>query len=271
MSGREPPLRAVLSPRRRRSPLHTSPPPSGLAVLVTCEHGGHEVPARYAALFVGADAVLASHRGWDPGALGLAGILAAALAAPLRAATVTRLLVDLNRSPHHPRVFSEFTRVLPPEERRALLAVYHTPYREAVDADVARLGREERPVLHLGIHTFTPVLNGRVRRPDLALLYDPSREGERRLCDAWVRALRVRVPDRAGRRNDPYRGASDGLTTWLRGRHGPDRYLGVEVEVNQRLLEHGGQFAPDVAGGLLAGLRDALVAMGWPAPLRAPY
>ena len=38
------------------------------------------------------------------------------------------------------------------------------------------------------------------------------------------------------RRNDPYRGASDGLTTRLRARFPAGRYRGIELEVNQRLL-----------------------------------
>ena len=43
--------------------------------------------------------------------------LAKALAAPLF--TVTRLLVDCNRSPGHRQLFSEFSRTLSPEERQA--------------------------------------------------------------------------------------------------------------------------------------------------------
>jgi hypothetical protein len=42
------------------------------------------------------------------------------------------------------------------------------------------------------------------------------------------------------RRNYPYRGNADGLTTALRRVHGADRYVGIEVELNQRLLGSGG-------------------------------
>lgn len=244
---------------------------SGLAVLVTCEHGGHEVPAGYEELFRGARETLASHRGWDAGALDLAQRLARSLSAESRFATVTRLLVDLNRSPHHPRVLSEFTRPLSRSERAALLAEHHGPYRDAVEADVARLVRGDRSVLHLGIHSFTPSLNGKVRRPDLALLYDPAREEERWLCHAWAQSLRARFPGWVIGRNDPYRGASDGLTTWLRRRHPGEHYLGIEVEVNQRLLDRGGRFGSEVADGLHESLRDAVAALGWPPLPRGPY
>ena len=187
-----------------------------MRILVTCEHGGHQVPAPLRGRFGGADAALASHRGWDPGALGLARRLARAWEAPLRAAVVSRLVVDLNRSAHHPRVFSEWTRALAAPERRALLERYHEPHRLAVDADVATALAETERVLHVGVHTFTPVLDGVVRRADLALLYDPARPRERELAGAWAAALARALPDLRIRRNQPYRGASDGLTTWLR-------------------------------------------------------
>lgn len=226
------------------------------AFLVTCEHGGARVPAAYRSLFLGAGAVLASHRGWDPGSAPLARWLADALGAPLHLATVTRLLVDLNRSAHNPRVFSEQTRALPRARRLALLEAHHTPHREAVDRSVARLSGAGVPVVHLAVHTFTPVLDGKERGADLALLYDPARPAERALCGRWVSALARRFPDLAVRRNQPYRGASDGLTTWLRSRHPDGRYVGVEIEVNQRLLNAAGRFPERVGAGLVASLPD---------------
>jgi len=138
----------------------------------------------------------------------------------------------------------------------ALLKAHHEPYREAVAATVARLAGEGRAVVHLSVHTFTPVLNGRPRGADVALLYDPARRPERTFCAAWADALARRFPELAVRRNQPYRGASDGLTTWLRSRHADGAYLGVEIEVNQRLLGSGRRLPPWVGRGLLASLAD---------------
>ncbi len=229
-----------------------------MSCLVPCEHGGYRLPVRFRPLFAGADEVLASHRGWDAGALPLAQEIASTLRTPLRAATVTRLLVDLNRSPDNPRVFSEWTRRLPRDERMELLRAHHAPHRAAVESDVAaRIGKGSR-VVHLGVHTFTPSLNGIVRRADLSLLYDPARPGERALCAAWTAALRERLPHRVVRRNDPYRGAADGLTTWLRRTYPDGRYLGIEIEVNQRLLDARRRFPREVAEALVEGLRKAL-------------
>jgi hypothetical protein len=38
------------------------------------------------------------------------------------------------------------------------------------------------------------------------------------------------------RRNAPYRGDSDGLTSALRRERSAERYLGIELELNQRLI-----------------------------------
>lgn len=242
-------------PGKRRSGERIS---AGVAILVTCEHGGNRVPAAWASRFADAAETLATHRGWDPGALLLARAIARKLRAPLRAATVTRLLVDLNRSPHHPRVFSEWTRALPRVERAGLLARYHAPHRDAVEGDVAEFVRRGRRVLHLGVHSFTPVLDGVVRRADLGLLYDPRRPLEHSLCAAWADELMRALPHLAVRRNQPYRGVSDGLTTWLRQRFPADAYLGIEIEVNQRLLGPGDRFPGEIALALAGGLGPAL-------------
>lgn len=203
-------------------------------LLITCEHGGHRVPRRHAALFAGAEAVLASHRGWDAGSLDLAKRLADTCAAPLLAVTVTRLLVEPNRSPGHPRLFSEFTRPLPPVERQALLDEYYHPHRRAVEEWIARETGHGNRVWHLSVHTFTPILDGEERRADVGLLYDPRRTGERQLCRQWQAALRTRRPELRVRMNYPYLGRSDGLTTHLRRRFSDANYAGIEIEVNQR-------------------------------------
>jgi predicted N-formylglutamate amidohydrolase len=86
------------------------------------------------------------------------------------------------------------------------------------------------------VHSFTPVLDGVVRRTDVGVLYDPRRPGERDLALELRRRLRA-AHDWRVRLNDPYRGNADGLTTTLRRRFPENRYWGIELEVNQRLVK----------------------------------
>lgn len=187
----------------------------------------------YRALFSNAGQTLATHRGYDIGAQEIARCLARARAAPLFVGRTTRLLVDLNRSLHHPRVFSEYTRALAPAAKQDILARYYHSYRESVTEAIGALVNAGHRVLHLSVHSFTPRLGVHERRADIALLYDPKRAGERVLCDAWKRALGA-AGDLQVRRNYPYRGDSDGFTTALRRRFDDSCYAGIELETNQR-------------------------------------
>lgn len=203
-------------------------------LLLTCEHGGNWIPAAYRAAFKGASAVLRSHRGWDPGALELAQRFASELDAPLFFSSTTRLLVELNRSRHHRSLFSAYTRVLPQEARLQILAEHYQPYRQQVEEHLAAaIGRRER-VLHVSVHSFTPVLNDEVRQAEIGLLYDPSRRRERAFSDAWRRAIMAADPALRVRKNYPYLGTADGFTTYLRKQFKDAQYAGVELEVNQR-------------------------------------
>jgi predicted N-formylglutamate amidohydrolase len=220
-------------------------------LLLTCEHAGNRIPREYAALFRGADALLASHRGWDPGALLLARRLARRLGAPLHAVTWSRLFVEANRAPTNPRIWSQFTKKLPEDERARILERWWWPHRRAVEEAVAAVARRHR-VVHVAVHSFTPNLAGEVRNADVGLLYDSRRPREAEICRRWAAILRGLDPGLRVRFNYPYRGDADGLNTWLRRRHAPARYLGVEIEINQALVDAPGwrRFRDNVAASL---------------------
>jgi predicted N-formylglutamate amidohydrolase len=213
------------------------PDKAGKVVLVvSCEHGGNRVPGRFAELFRGRSRLLESHRGYDHGALALAGAISGAFGAPLFSSDVTRLLVDLNRSPDSRNLFSEISRDLKAEEKAEVLRRYYHPYRLAVEAAVAALTESGKRVAHISVHSFTPELSGMIRNADLGLLYDPARMAEREFCGGWLKELSLEAPRWRIRKNYPYRGTSDGLTTALRRRFSGDSYLGIELEINQRHL-----------------------------------
>ncbi len=231
---------------------------SGMFLLVTCEHGGNHVPARWRGLFAGREALLASHRGLDIGSMAMARRIAAAFDAPLVASRTCRLLVDLNRSLGHPRLFSALTRPLRREERDRILAHHYRPYRREVESTVARHVAAGRRVLHVSSHSFTPALGGEVRNADVGLLYDPSRREERRFCDSWHAALVAADPTLRVRRNYPYPGKADGLTTYLRRQFPGAHYLGIELEVNQRHPLAGGPPWRRLQRSVITALAEAL-------------
>ena len=213
---------------------------NGTTFLISCEHGGNTVPPAYAPLFLGYQSLLQTHRGWDMGALALAQELAAAMSAPLFAATTTRLLIDLNRTIGHRQLFSEVTRSLPLATRQKIATQHYRPHRDAVESEVARCIAAGQRVIHVASHSFTPELRGVVRRADVAFLYDPRRAGEGPFALQWLTALGHLRPDLKLRRNYPYEGKGDGLTTLLRKRHGVNQYVGMELEVNQHFAIAGG-------------------------------
>ena len=227
-------------------------------MLITCEHAGKKVPAEYAALFRDQDELLDTHRGWDPGALILAREMAAAFKAPLFYSETTRLLIDLNRSIGNRDLYSEFSRPLPARTRREIVERHYRPHHEPIEVWLRDAIATGRRVIHIASHSFTPELNGQVRTADIGFLYDPGRPGEVALTNHWIDALRVARPDLRLRRNYPYIGKSDGLTFRTRRAYPDDRYVGVELEVNQQFVRAGGRPWPRLRAALIETLAIAL-------------
>ena len=228
--------------------------------LVTCEHGGNRIPAPWQALFRGHAALLDTHRGYDPGALIMARQLARALRAPLVTSTISRLLIDLNRSLGHPQLFSVATRGAPKSVRERIVERHYVPYRTQVERLVRRSVSSGRRVIHISSHSFTPVLYGNVRRADVGLLYHPGRRGEVNLCAQWKAALARMAPELRVRRNYPYAGKGDGLTSYLRLQFPPTAYVGIELEVNQKIVFAAGRRWTALRGVLVDSLRAARAA-----------
>jgi predicted N-formylglutamate amidohydrolase len=227
-------------------------------LVISCEHGGREVPSAYAACFVGHEALLETHRGWDPGAQQLGRQMADTLGAPFHGSQTTRLLIDLNRSIGHRQLYSELTRGLTRAQRQEIAIAHYWPHRNAVEGEIGRCIAAGTPVLHIASHSFTPVMNGVVRQADLAWLYDPRRARESALARRWLVEMAQRAPDLRLRRNYPYEGRSDGLAALLRRRHPDAAYAGVELEVNQRFVLEGGPAWATLCSDLVASLAAAL-------------
>lgn len=236
-----------------------APEPRPPAVVVTCEHATARVPSRFRAALEGRRGLLRTHRAFDEGALEAARRIARRLGSEVLAADVTRLLVDANRSEENPAVLGPAGRALDDRGRAALLSLHHRPHRARVVRAVERGIRARGRVVHVAVHSFTPVLRGRRRPMDVGLLLDPHRRGEVALVEAWRRELVARDARLRVARNRPYRGWTDGLATALRRRFPDAVYAGVELELNQRLARRPARWrrlADSAAEALEAAISD---------------
>jgi len=222
-----------------------------LRPVVTCEHAGNTVPLNYAHLFHGKEEILQSHRGWDPGAVDVATALSKELSAPFFICETTRLLVEPNRSLHSESLFSEYSKSLTDAEKNHLLENYYHPHRSAVEQLIRN---SSDGILHLSIHTFTPVWDGRERIIDLGLLFDPDRSNEAKVCEDYRTKLKKSLPAMNIEFNAPYKGIDDGFTTYMRTQFDNDRYLGIEIEINQKFV--GTEKLKAISKALSASLRD---------------
>lgn len=201
-------------------------------IVVTCEHAGNEIPKPYQHLFKDKN-VLHSHRGIDEGALSFAEQLSDGLRVKLFETRISRLLVECNRSLSNPNLFSEFTSGLKPAVKESILQQYYHPYRNMVEKYISEKV-VSKPVLHLSMHTFTPIWEGKERKIDLSLLYDEERKPENALCETWTEKLNQSLNGFDILKNVPYKGSDDGFTTYLRTKFSPEKYMGVEIEINQK-------------------------------------
>ncbi|MCB0494543.1 MAG: N-formylglutamate amidohydrolase [Cyclobacteriaceae bacterium] len=202
-------------------------------IIITCEHGGNLIPSQYASHFTGCEDQLESHRGWDIGALQIAQKLSTELNAKLFQTRISRLLVDCNRSVFNPEIYSDRTNRLSNNEKEEILKEYYYSYRNKVERYIRKISKQQR-VLHVSVHTFVPEWNGVERSVDVGLLFDEARTTENIFCNYWKNELEKKLPDKSVKLNEPYKGADDGFTTYLRKKFSEQNYLGIEIEVNHK-------------------------------------
>ena len=229
-----------------------------MKLMLTCEHASNKLPAMFKKA-IPAD-VLETHRAYDIGAVQVFRKLVK-FAKPefYCEGKFSRLFVDLNRTITNKAAFSDFYKelaVLSPAaaaKAKAQATTYWTEYRDNVEKFVLQnIGpsassgtlrksslslpkRTDVAIVHLGIHSFTPVLNGKVRNTDIGILYDPARPQERAYAQVIKDEIKRLYPSMKVRFNYPYKGTSDGLTTTLRKKFG-ERYVGIEIEINQKFF-----------------------------------
>lgn len=204
------------------------------AFVVTCEHAGNKVPTFFSGLFVSANEDLHSHKGWDIGAIEIATDLAQKLGVPLFQYDYTRLLIEANRSLQSPNLFSKYSKELQNDQKQYLIDTYYQPYRNSVEHWILEQISCGYGVIHLSIHTFTPIWHGEERHVDIGFLFDEARLLEKKFCTDWKINIESMTNNYSIVHNQPYSGADDGLTTFLRTKFLEKDYLGLEIEVNQK-------------------------------------
>jgi predicted N-formylglutamate amidohydrolase len=227
--------------------------------IISCEHASNRVPPRFAHVFAGREKILSSHQAYDAGAANLARRLGRHFRSSPYLGSISRLLIDLNRSPTNKKsLYTPYSRKLEANERVLLLQKFYQPYREKVAEEIGRIVGKDRPVLHISLHSFSPVKGGKVRKADIGLLYDPDRTIEKDICRFLVRLLKEKTVTVRVRRNYPYLGKTDGFVSFLRGKYPARLYAGIEIELNQAFLSSGNKEKRQVENILTEGIRAIL-------------
>ncbi|TXC85144.1 N-formylglutamate amidohydrolase [Luteibaculum oceani] len=205
-------------------------------LIISCEHYSNELPHEFSNLFAQNEKVAETHRAYDIGAKlifsGLQKLAFASFYYPY-----SRLLIEVNRSLHHPKLFSEFSKKLDKQTRKNLINSYYLPYRNKVEKACWGQIVEGKEFLHLSVHSFTPVLGNEIRNADIGLLYDPKNPIEREFAKKFKESIRAIDPNLKVRFNYPYLGTADGFTTYLRKKLGP-KYAGIELEVKNDVINN---------------------------------
>ncbi|MDQ7917889.1 N-formylglutamate amidohydrolase [Mesonia sp. MT50] len=207
-----------------------------MKLVITCEHGGNQIPSAYTFIFKNQQELLNSHRAWDLGILDAFNFVKED-ADFSKSSSISRLLIEKNRSLHHPNLFSPITKTLAFSVKQEIIEMHYLPYRKEVEEKIKNFLDDGDEVLHLSLHSFTPIWKDKKRTTEIGLLYDPKRTIEKfwvnKLKNSWktLSSLKIRM-------NYPYLGTADGFTTHLRKQF-PKNYSGIEIELNQGLLEEG--------------------------------
>lgn len=204
-------------------------------LIITCEHGGNLIPKEFEPYLSIPFHILNSHMAYDIGALDISNELYHNLLPHYKILylynEITRLLIDYNRSINHPKFFSQHSKTLPEKFKKHLINNY-LKFRNNVKTFINESIESENMVIHLSIHSFTPIWKGKIRKTEIGILFDPQKQEEKQ----FAVILKNHIP-LICHFNLPYRGTSDGHTQSLRNQF-MKNYIGIEIEINQKFIEN---------------------------------
>lgn len=232
------------------------------AFIFFCDHASNRIPQEYGELGLNEE-LLNSHIAYDIGAAEVTRLLAQKFAATAILAAWSRLLIDLNRGIDDPTLVMKLSdrTVIPgnarvdEKELRLRARLFHEPYHNAIDAEIAALRSSDRVPVLVSIHSFTPSWNGRNRPWQIGVLSDR----DRRLAAPLLAALREEQFETGD--NEPYSGELEQDCLF---RHGTMNGLPhVLIEIRQDLLLSSERLHA-LAVRLASALDTALSRMGTP-------
>jgi predicted N-formylglutamate amidohydrolase len=212
--------------------------PDGRGPFVfVCDHASNWVPPSLKGLGLPAGE-LERHIAWDPGALGLAQRMSALLDAPLVHATVSRLVLDVNREPTHPGSVvtrSEDTDIpgnhaISAEDRARRVASIYEPYHRVLDEVIARSMALDATLQVISVHSFTPVYRNEQRPWHIGVLSGD----DKRLSQPLMKLLRADGDFCVGD-NQPY-APTDGVYHTLNRHCGHRSLRSVMLELRSDLI-----------------------------------
>ena len=230
--------------------------------VLVCDHASNRIPAEYEDLGLGSIDRL-RHIAWDPGALAVSLRLVDVLDAPLVHSTISRLVIDCNRTHGAPDLIapvSESTEIpgnrhVTPADRQRRIDAFHVPFHDQIEALLNRRAAEGRETILVAMHSFTPIYKGIARPWPIGLIHGVDTTFTRHVFDA----LRTEEPGLNVGWNEPY-AALNGVTFTLE-HHGDGRGLpSTMIEIrHDEILEPEGvaRWASLLARCLAAARRQA--------------
>ncbi|WP_423602596.1 N-formylglutamate amidohydrolase [Sphingomonas sp. MS122] len=233
----------------------------GADILILCDHASNAVPPD---VDLGIDPrLLGKHVAIDIGAAAVSEALAAQLGAPAILATVSRLVIDLNREPDSAGLIPHISdgHAIPGNggvDRAERIARFHAPYHRRI-ADTIRA---RRPALLVSVHSFTPRLeqhDGPSRPWEIGVLYNRNARAAR---------IGIELLERAGvvtGDNEPYSGR---LLNATMNRHAEGNgipYLGIEIRNDLISDAAGVAHWAQLLASIVKDVRNSLARTGSPA------
>jgi hypothetical protein len=192
-----------------------------ITLLFSCPHATCVIPGAHREMFKGAEEIVQSPEGWDPGALNLAQSLSMRFHVPLEYAGATRLLVDPDADGDGR--WSRYAEGLGDASRERIFERHVAPYRDRLSQRAAGSLARGSKVLHISVHTL-------VSADGMVLLETPAGAvGAADIAGKWCSLMRhhdIQVRHEAS-------AAPGAVHARLMNDHGRDAYLPLRLVVSQ--------------------------------------